>query len=233
MATIDKLPYRKLRQLSRILDASPNSGLSWKGLIEQLPDEFYSPIQVQNFELLSMRQDTSPAFEILSDMGKRGVTIQELRGYFDQMDHKAAKKVLDNHEPLEFHRQSSSDSTWSSFSGGSEPGGGGASAAEIRRRQYSESKLSYSQTSSDSINGVNSSKLSSHLDSPDDYQNHQSGKGTASPTAPPEEPPPPYEAISAVQVGRSFLSSVFIKDYSTVLIWILILFVAYFVMKAM
>ena len=95
MATpINDLSYKKLRQLSRILDARPNSELSWQGLIEQLPENFYSSLQVQNFNLLAMRQDTSPAWEILSDMGKRGVTVEQLRYYLDRMDHEEAKAVL-------------------------------------------------------------------------------------------------------------------------------------------
>ena len=94
MQPISDLPYKKLRQLSRLLDPSPISQLSWQALIEELPDDFYSANQVQNFQLLAMRQDTTPAYELLLDMGKRGVTVDDLRRCLDSMKHEEAKALL-------------------------------------------------------------------------------------------------------------------------------------------
>lgn len=95
MQKISDLPYKKLRQLSRLLDPNPSaSQLSWEALIEQLPDDFYSANQVRNFKLLAMRQDTTPAYELLMDMGMRGVTAVDLRYYLEAMGHEQAKSII-------------------------------------------------------------------------------------------------------------------------------------------
>lgn len=91
MQSIHSLPYKTLRQLSNMLI---NSQRGWQSLIEVLPHHFYSATDVEKFRLLYMRLDTTPAYSLLVDMGKRGVTVNELRHYLQDMNLIQAVAIL-------------------------------------------------------------------------------------------------------------------------------------------
>lgn len=65
---------------------SANGKPGWETLISKMPDGTYNSTQVGTFRLASMRLGGSPAYEVLTDMGFRGRTVEQLVSYLERIE---------------------------------------------------------------------------------------------------------------------------------------------------
>ena len=96
---VSDLSFRTQRRLARLLDINPTSDRGWQSLIACLPGVLYDSTDVANFSLLSMRQDETPAWGLIKDLGKRGITVEVLRNALVEMDHREAVELIDAESP--------------------------------------------------------------------------------------------------------------------------------------
>lgn len=93
--SISDLPYATLQRLGNRLDM-PCAGnqLYWRKLIEAMPEGMYDQLTVNRFALNAGRLDGSPGYALLTDMGNRGVTFDQLVSYLKKMKFDVALKEL-------------------------------------------------------------------------------------------------------------------------------------------
>ena len=93
--SICELPYATLQRLGNRLDM-PCGGnqLYWRLLIEALPEGMYDQLTVNRFAMNANRLDGSPGYALLTDMGNRGVTFQQIVGYLKKMQFDLALREL-------------------------------------------------------------------------------------------------------------------------------------------
>ena len=93
--SISELPYTSLQRLGNRLDM-PCEGnqLYWRKLIEVMPESMYDQLTVNRFAMNANRLDGSPGYALLTDMGNRGVTFEQLVGYLKKMKFDSALREL-------------------------------------------------------------------------------------------------------------------------------------------
>ena len=93
--SISELPYATLQRLGNRLDM-PCAGnqLYWRRLIEVMPEGMYDQLTVNRFAMNAGRLDGSPGYALLTDMGNRGVTFQQLVTYLKSMKFDVALREL-------------------------------------------------------------------------------------------------------------------------------------------
>ena len=93
--SISDLPYATLQRLGNRLDL-PCGGnqLYWRQLIEVMPEGMYDQLTVNRFAMNANRLDGSPGYALLTDMGNRGVTFEQLVTYLKSMNFDVALREL-------------------------------------------------------------------------------------------------------------------------------------------
>lgn len=93
--SISDLPYAALQRLGSRLDL-PCGGnqLYWRQLIEVMPEGMYDQLTVNRFAMNANRLDGSPGYALLTDMGNRGVTVEQLVSYLKRMKFDVALREL-------------------------------------------------------------------------------------------------------------------------------------------
>ena len=93
--SISDLSYATLQRLGNRLDV-PCGGnqLYWRQLIEVMPEGMYDQLTVNRFAMNAGRLDGSPGYALLTDMGNRGVTFEQLVGYLKNMKFDVALREL-------------------------------------------------------------------------------------------------------------------------------------------
>jgi hypothetical protein len=104
--SISDLPYATLQRLGNRLDL-PCGGnqLYWRQLIEVMPEGMYDQLTVNRFAMNANRLDGSPGYALLTDMGNRGVTFEQLVTYLKSMNFDVALRELGYKEEVQFTRQ--------------------------------------------------------------------------------------------------------------------------------
>lgn len=76
---ISELPYAVLKRLADRLDLPCDGNqLYWRKLIQLMPNSPYDQLTVERFAMNANRLDGSPAYALLTDMGNRGTTYDQL-----------------------------------------------------------------------------------------------------------------------------------------------------------
>ena len=84
--SISDLPYAALQRLANRLDMPCDGNqLYWRRLVEAMPEGMYDPLTVNRFAMNAGRVDGSPGYALLTDMGNRGVTYDQLVTYLKSM----------------------------------------------------------------------------------------------------------------------------------------------------
>lgn len=93
--SISELPYATLQRLASRLDM-PCGGnqLYWRRLVEAMPEGMYDSLTVNRFAMNASRLDGSPGYALLTDMGNRGVTFEQLVSYLKSMHFDVALREL-------------------------------------------------------------------------------------------------------------------------------------------
>lgn len=93
--SISELPYATLQRLANRLDMPCDGNqLYWRRLIEAMPAGMYDPLTVNRFAMNAGRVDGSPGYALLTDMGNRGVTFDQLVSYLKSMKFDVALREL-------------------------------------------------------------------------------------------------------------------------------------------
>lgn len=93
--SISELPYATLQRLASRLDMPCDGNqLYWRRLIEAMPEGMYDSLTVNRFAMNANRLDGSPGYALLTDMGNRGVTFEQLVGYLKSMSFDVALREL-------------------------------------------------------------------------------------------------------------------------------------------
>ena len=93
--SISELPYATLQRLASRLDMPCDGNqLYWRRLIEAMPEGMYDPLTVNRFAMNANRLDGSPGYALLTDMGNRGVTYDQLVTYLKSMSFDVALREL-------------------------------------------------------------------------------------------------------------------------------------------
>jgi hypothetical protein len=103
--SISELPYATLQRLASRLDMPCDGNqLYWRRLIEAMPEGMYDPLTVNRFAMNANRLDGSPGYALLTDMGNRGVTFDQLVTYLKSMNFDVALRELGYKEEARFTR---------------------------------------------------------------------------------------------------------------------------------
>lgn len=93
--SISELPYATLQRLASRLDMPCDGNqLYWRRLIEAMPEGMYDSLTVNRFAMNANRLDGSPGYALLTDMGNRGVTLDQLVSYLKSMRFDVALREL-------------------------------------------------------------------------------------------------------------------------------------------
>lgn len=88
------LPFQTLNRLAAILDLYDGGRAGWEQVIAQMPKGTYDNIQVGTFRLSQMRLGGSPSYDLLTDMGYRGRTVEQLISYLEKVENEKALELL-------------------------------------------------------------------------------------------------------------------------------------------
>ena len=88
------LPFQTLNRLAAILDLYDGGRAGWEQVITQMPKGTYDNIQVGTFRLAQMRLGGSPSYDLLTDMGYRGRTVEQLISYLEKVENEKALELL-------------------------------------------------------------------------------------------------------------------------------------------
>ena len=93
--SICELPYATLQRLADRLDMPCDGNqVYWRRLIESMPEGMYDPLTVNRFAMNASRPGGSPSYALLTDMGNRGVTFDQLVSYLKSMHFDTALREL-------------------------------------------------------------------------------------------------------------------------------------------
>lgn len=91
---VRELPFQTLNRLAAILDVIDGNRAGWEKLVEQMPKGTYDHVQIGTFRLAQMRLGGSPSYDLLTDMGYRGRTVEQLISYLEKVENEKALELL-------------------------------------------------------------------------------------------------------------------------------------------